>query len=154
MLLNRYVPLVRGDRESVKKMMRTCRAWLDRGVSVLMFPEGTRSKTGDLLPFKPGAFTLAKEARVPVVPIVICGTIEAVPPDAILRQKGIVHVHVRVCEPVEPEAYPDVTSFQESIRAVMDRTLAELGARRGVVAVPVDLEADAEAQPSPGPVLG
>src|SRR5580698_9951702 len=94
MALNRYVPLVRGDRGSVTKMMTTCRSWLDRGVSVLMFPEGTRSKTGELLPFKPGAFALAKEANVPVVPIVISGTIEAVPPDAILRQTGIVHVYV------------------------------------------------------------
>jgi 1-acyl-sn-glycerol-3-phosphate acyltransferase len=152
MILNRYVPLVRGDRQSVKRMMQACRAWLDRGVSVLMFPEGTRSKTGALLPFKPGAFTLAKEANVPVVPIVICGTIEAVPPDAVLRQKGMVHVYVRIGEPVEPRGYPDAASLQASVRDAMNRTLTELQARRRGVAVPATV--DAEAQPSTGPVLG
>jgi 1-acyl-sn-glycerol-3-phosphate acyltransferase len=154
MALNRYVPLVRGDRRSVKKMMSSCRRWLDSGVSVLMFPEGTRSKTGDLLPFKLGAFTLAKEANVPVVPIVISGTIEAVPPDAVLRQKGIVHVHVRVCEPIEPHLYTDAASLQESVRSVMERILGELRAkRRGVTALPVDSEAG-ESQPRAGQVLG
>jgi 1-acyl-sn-glycerol-3-phosphate acyltransferase len=156
MAMNRYVPLVRGNRESVKKMMTTCRAWLDRGVSVLMFPEGTRSKTGNLLPFKPGAFTLAKEAGVPVVPIVISGTIEAVPPDAILRQRGIVHVHVRVCEPMQPGAYPDALAFQASVRAVMERTLGELQTTRRGAAVPLDVEPESEpqAEPTADSVLG
>ncbi len=130
MSLNRYVPLVRGDKKSIEQMMEKCRGWLARRVSVLMFPEGTRSKTGQLLPFKPGAFVLAKEADVPVVPIVICGTIEAVPPDAILRQKGIVHVYVRICEPVPASGYADAAALSDAVRGVMDRTLAELEARR------------------------
>jgi 1-acyl-sn-glycerol-3-phosphate acyltransferase len=137
MTLNRYIPLVRGDKSSVTKMMATCRSWLDRGVSVLMFPEGTRSKTGDLLPFKPGAFTLAKEANVPVVPIVICGTIDAVPPNAVLSHKGIVHVHVRVCEPVESTSCADAAELQAKVRDVMERTLAELQARRRGELAPV-----------------
>jgi 1-acyl-sn-glycerol-3-phosphate acyltransferase len=139
MSLNRYIPLVRGDKSSVTKMMQTCRFWLDRGVSVLMFPEGTRSKTGDLLPFKPGAFTLAKDANVPVVPIVICGTIDAVPPNAVLNQKGIVHVHVRVCEPVESSAFTDAAGLQTRVREVMETTLAELQARRRGEEVPVSV---------------
>jgi 1-acyl-sn-glycerol-3-phosphate acyltransferase len=160
MSLNRYIPLVRGDKSSVGKMMATCRKWLDRGVSVLMFPEGTRSKTGDLLPFKPGAFTLAKEANVPVVPIVICGTIDAVPPDAVLRAKGIVHVYVRICEPVEPAGHADAAAFQAAVRNVMGRTLEELqGKRRGLVPVTAPVTAPSERPgevdaASTGPVLG
>src|SRR5262249_20574043 len=46
MVLNRYVPLKRGDKASIEKMAGRCRAWLQRGVSVLIFPEGTRSKDG------------------------------------------------------------------------------------------------------------
>jgi 1-acyl-sn-glycerol-3-phosphate acyltransferase len=139
MTLNRYIPLRRGDGASIRKMMASCRRWLDRGVSVLMFPEGTRSKTGDLLPFKSGAFTLAKEAGAAIVPIVICGTIEAVPPDAVLRQKGIVHVHVRICDPVESSAFADAAGLQAAVRDVMSSTLAELQARRAGVLVPVSL---------------
>jgi 1-acyl-sn-glycerol-3-phosphate acyltransferase len=137
MSLNRYIPLKRGDAQSVKRMMGLCKAWLARGVSVLMFPEGTRSKTGSLLPFKPGAFTLAKESGVPVVPIVICGTIDAVPPDAILRQKGIVHVHVRICDPIESTGYADAAALSAAVRGVMEATLAELQAKRAGERVPV-----------------
>jgi 1-acyl-sn-glycerol-3-phosphate acyltransferase len=131
MSLNRYVSLVRGDRKSVANMMRACAAWLQRNVSVLMFPEGTRSRTGHLLPFKAGAFKLAKDARVPVVPIVIDGTIQAVPRNAILAQQGIVHVYVRICPPVDPAAYRDAASLRDAVRGVMEKTQAELWMARG-----------------------
>jgi 1-acyl-sn-glycerol-3-phosphate acyltransferase len=155
MSLNRYIPLVRGDGESVKKMMATCRSWIDRGVSVLMFPEGTRSKTGDLLPFKPGAFSLAKDANVAVVPIVICGTIDAVPPDAVLRTRGIVHVHVRVGKPIESSAYPDAASLAAAVRETMNATLTELKAlRRGeLVSVPPASLPEGARSEEAGPVL-
>src|SRR5688572_19215440 len=48
MMLNGYVPLLRGDRRSVTQMMSRCDAWLQRGVPVLMFPEGTRSPDGEV----------------------------------------------------------------------------------------------------------
>jgi 1-acyl-sn-glycerol-3-phosphate acyltransferase len=122
-----------------------------------MFPEGTRSKTGDLLPFKPGAFTLAKEADVPVVPIVISGTIEAVPPNAVLSQKGIVHVYVRVCEPIDSSQYPDAASLSAAVRSTMERTLHELAEkRRGALPAsvrPASLPEGSAAEDA-GPVLG
>ncbi len=68
------IPLWRGDRDSVREMMDECQRALDAGISVMMFPEGTRSKTGELLPFKPGAFSLAIRAGVPILPIAIAGT--------------------------------------------------------------------------------
>ncbi|MBX7081128.1 MAG: 1-acyl-sn-glycerol-3-phosphate acyltransferase [Nannocystaceae bacterium] len=79
MRLNGYVPLRRGDRESVVAMLAQCRTLLREGSSIMMFPEGTRSKTGELKPFKPGAFELACEAGVPVLPIAVAGTFEALP---------------------------------------------------------------------------
>jgi 1-acyl-sn-glycerol-3-phosphate acyltransferase len=157
MSLNRYIPLKRGDSQSIKKMMAQCKAWLDRGVSVLMFPEGTRSRTGDLLPFKAGAFTLAKDAGVPIVPIVICGTIDAVPPDAILRHKGIVHVHVRICEPIDSTAHADAASLSAAVREVMAGTLAELQAKRAGGRAPVSVPPASLPEGAPaegaGPVL-
>jgi 1-acyl-sn-glycerol-3-phosphate acyltransferase len=131
MSLNRYVRLVRGDTKSVAAMMAECRGWLDRGVSVMMFPEGTRSRTGHMLPFKAGAFTLAKQAGVPVVPIVIDGTFQAVPPDGVLRQKGIVKVRVRIGEPVESRAYADGREMAAAVRGIMQRTQRELWEARG-----------------------
>lgn len=68
MSLNRYVPLRRGDRESVLQMLEACRGHLEEGSSIMMFPEGTRSADGQLKPFKPGAFQLARECEVAVTP--------------------------------------------------------------------------------------
>jgi 1-acyl-sn-glycerol-3-phosphate acyltransferase len=133
MALNRYVRLVRGDAASIASMMAECKKWLDRGVSVMMFPEGTRSRTGRFLPFKPGAFALALEAKVPIVPIVIDGTFEAVPPDAVLRQRGIVNVRVRVGEPIGPEGFEDARALSQAVRDRMLATQAELWRMRGFV---------------------
>lgn len=79
MHLNRYVPLRRGDRESVLEMLTRCREHLAAGSSIMMFPEGTRSKTGVLKDFKPGAFELAVETSRPVLPIALSGTFVALP---------------------------------------------------------------------------
>lgn len=67
----------RGDPESTKKMMLKCLNYLKNGISVSMFPEGTRSKNGCVDEFKEGAFIVAKRARVPILPIVVQGTWEA-----------------------------------------------------------------------------
>ncbi len=79
MTLNRYIKLIRGDKESIRRMLQDCKKTLANGSSVFIFPEGTRSETGHLRRFKPGAFTLAKENKVPILPIVINGTTDALP---------------------------------------------------------------------------
>ncbi len=79
MSLNRYIKLNRGDRESVTEMMKKCEETLGEGNSIMMFPEGTRSPTGQLREFKPGAFELAVKSRRPILPIAIEGTAHALP---------------------------------------------------------------------------
>ena len=79
MKLAGYIPLDRSSRESGRKAVFAAREWLRKGVSVLFFPEGTRSPDGQLHPFKMGAFKVAQEEKVPILPIVIDGTGEAVP---------------------------------------------------------------------------
>lgn len=79
MRLNGYVPLRRGDKESVVEMFARCKEALANGSSVMIFPEGTRSRTGVMKEWKPGAFELAKELGVPVLPIAIQGTFDALP---------------------------------------------------------------------------
>lgn len=95
MRLNGYIPLVRGNRDSVTQMMATCEATLAQGSSLMMFPEGTRSATGELQAFKTGAFELAAQAGVPIVPIVIQGTHDALPKHGfVLRGKHPITVTV------------------------------------------------------------
>jgi 1-acyl-sn-glycerol-3-phosphate acyltransferase len=73
------IPVRRGDAESGGEALGRARAYLARGMSVMIFPEGTRSATGNLLPFKSGAFRLAIEAGVPVLPVAVNGTGEGMP---------------------------------------------------------------------------
>lgn len=68
----------RGRATSAKLAMAASRQRLSRHVSVMIFPEGTRSPTRDLLPFKDGAFRLAVDAGVPILPLAIYGTRNAI----------------------------------------------------------------------------
>jgi 1-acyl-sn-glycerol-3-phosphate acyltransferase len=119
MWLNGYVGLVRGNKESIAKMMAECKAWLDRGVPVLMFPEGTRSENGDILPFKDGAFRLAIEQGCPLIPIVAVGTGATLPKHGFtvtLRSSCL----VRVLDPIDPRPFgADIERFRDHVRAVM-----------------------------------
>lgn len=74
MWLAGYVFIKRGDKESTRNMMETSHAWLGRGVSMMMFPEGTRTFDGRLKAFKDGAFRMSVDSGRPVVPIVLHGT--------------------------------------------------------------------------------
>jgi 1-acyl-sn-glycerol-3-phosphate acyltransferase len=68
------IAILRGERDSGLEALGKARAHLDRGVPVMVFAEGTRSRDGRLLPFKSGAFRLAIEAGVPVLPVAVNGT--------------------------------------------------------------------------------
>jgi 1-acyl-sn-glycerol-3-phosphate acyltransferase len=68
------IPVKRGSRGSAAAALAACRDRLEKRVSIMIFPEGTRSKGGELLPFKDGAFALAVETGAPVLPIVVAGT--------------------------------------------------------------------------------
>ncbi|WP_044185687.1 lysophospholipid acyltransferase family protein [Hyalangium minutum] len=73
------IPVTRGDQGSAKGAMAQCAKWLAKGMPVMIFPEGTRSKTEELLPFKDGAFRLAIETGSDVLPIAVSGTRKALP---------------------------------------------------------------------------
>lgn len=91
----------RGQLESAVKAAQDMRQRLDEGKVVFVFPEGTRSSDGTLLPFKKGAFRLAIDANVPIVPLWISGTQEALPKGKFfIRRKAI---GIRVGAPISPE---------------------------------------------------
>ena len=68
------VTIERGSTSSVRQMISGGCKWLGRGVSMIVFPEGSRSKTDHISKFREGAFALAKQAGVPVLPVVTLGT--------------------------------------------------------------------------------
>ena len=89
MSLAKHIKLERGDFGSIKKVYREAAHWLRGGMSVLFFPEGTRSEDGKIKDFQNGAFKLAIKEGVPVLPISIRGTGAAIPKGTWLFQTMI-----------------------------------------------------------------
>jgi 1-acyl-sn-glycerol-3-phosphate acyltransferase len=79
MALAGYMALDRSSRESGKNVLLESRSWLRKGVSVLFFPEGTRSLDGAIHAFKIGAFKLARDQNIEILPVVIDGTGDCIP---------------------------------------------------------------------------
>lgn len=88
-----FVPIEREHRERATQAIDLAAASVVSGNSLLMFPEGTRSRTGDLLPFKKGAFVLAIKAQAPVVPTAIYGAARAMRRGSPLIWPTTVRVH-------------------------------------------------------------
>ena len=73
------IPIQRGNDRSTKEALGRCKQWLERGVPVIFFPEGTRTPDGKMRPFKDGAFRLAVDCGAQIIPIAVCGTRKALP---------------------------------------------------------------------------
>lgn len=130
MRLNRYVEVIRGDRASVTRMMAACERWIDRGVPVLFFPEGTRSPDGEVQAFKDGAFTLAAAKGCPVIPIVVTGTAAALPKRGIVL-RGRVDSTVRVLDPVDPHRFGgDAAALRDHVRGLIVQAKRQMEAHR------------------------
>ena len=89
---------------------------------IFIFPEGTRSKDGSLRPFKMGAFKLASDCDVPIVPITIRNTGKLMPcGNELSLSKG--RVDVIVHEPILPENYTDLEALRDEVKSVIQSRL-------------------------------
>lgn len=111
-----------GNRGRAARLARTL---LEDGWSILMFPEGTRSKDGWAREFRLGAARLAVDNAVPVVPIALRGTYQAMPRGRGWPVPGRPPVHVRFGAPVRPSPGEDPAAFSERMRAGLDQTMRE-----------------------------
>jgi 1-acyl-sn-glycerol-3-phosphate acyltransferase len=122
MWINDYVPIWRGDRESVRRMMAHCRAHLSRGSPLLLFPEGTRALDGRLQRFKDGAFRLAFETGVPVFPVALTGTYEALPKHGLLMRNRM-DARIEVLAPLYPADFESTDALRDAARAAIAAAL-------------------------------
>ncbi len=124
------IPIRRGLGPSAVEAIARCREALANRVSVMIFPEGTRSTTADLLPFKDGAFRLAIDAGVPILPLVVHGTSTALPKHD--WRFGRSTAVVRVLEPVETTGLTadDVPALKQRVRQLIVDTREELASGR------------------------
>jgi 1-acyl-sn-glycerol-3-phosphate acyltransferase len=102
MALNRYIRLRRGQADSVRQMYEDCGNTLTSGSSIFMFPEGTRSFVDEPGNFKPGAFIMAKNAGVPILPVAIYGTRSALPKKS-MNFHGTHQMVIRVLDEISVE---------------------------------------------------
>ena len=110
------VPLDRGDKASAKRAMDRCAWYLRHHVSVMIFPEGTRAVDGELGKFKDGAFRLAIETQVPILPLAVHGTKEALRTHDWRYGHSNAAVHVLAPVSVDGLTFDDVDSLKERVR--------------------------------------
>jgi 1-acyl-sn-glycerol-3-phosphate acyltransferase len=130
MRLNGYVPITRGDEKSREECLKQCADWLKKGSSVLFFPEGTRSKDGRLQPFKPGAFRLALETGHEILPVVISGTLHAIPKHSILLH-GRSRMSMKVLPPISlknlsGDVAEQAKQLSQKAHDVMEKAMGEI----------------------------
>jgi len=116
MLINRYIKINRSSTKSYLKMLRDCENNLNSGNSVLIFPEGTRSKDGKLGTFKEGAFKLAKNTNYPILPVILDGTRSAIPKTGLTMRKNH-NIKVKILDEISPDFYKTFES-----KELMNRT--------------------------------
>lgn len=118
-----FIPIDRGNREQTTRAVGQAVARLNAGGSFFVFPEGTRSRTGELLPFRKGAFVMALRAGVPIVPIAIAGA-----RDAMRKGSPIIRpatVRLRLGPPIETRGVGEDgrDELVHSVRAEVQRLL-------------------------------
>ncbi|MBW2263186.1 MAG: 1-acyl-sn-glycerol-3-phosphate acyltransferase [Deltaproteobacteria bacterium] len=127
MSLNRYIKLRRGDARSISTMLAGCERTLRSGSSIMMFPEGTRSRDGRLRTFKHGAFTLARKLGASILPVVVSGTGRALPRRGFVLS-GIHKIRIKVLEEIPADSWSDqsVEAMAEEVRGIFAVELGEV----------------------------
>jgi len=123
----KYITVDRGNKDSKEVMMNTAAGSLKKGISVMIFPEGTRSPDMNLGPFKRGAFQLAMMTDRSILPVVIDGTGGVLPRHHLFFSRGY-RLKIRVLDPVHPGSFG--TSNPEELalrfRDLIDGELKEM----------------------------
>lgn len=125
MRMARFVAVDRSNRDAAIASIQAATEVMRGGINMAIFPEGTRSMDGHLLPFKKGPFHLAMESKVPVLPITIYGTETMLPKGALSIKKGTATVVFH--PPILPEHFADREELTEAVRrAIASGLPAEL----------------------------
>lgn len=120
------IPVDRRDPASAVAAMAKCRRMLDQHVSVMIFPEGRRSTSGELLPFRDGAFRLAIEAQVPILPLAVHGAAAALRTHSWRFGRAVARVQVLAPISTAGMTMDDVATLRERSRDAISTAIAEL----------------------------
>jgi 1-acyl-sn-glycerol-3-phosphate acyltransferase len=123
-----HISIDRSNRERAVRSLRAAgeKVREDHGL-VVIFPEGTRSRSGRLQPFKKGAFVLAKETGIPLIPVVVTNSYRIMRPDTFIIRRATIHVWFEPPVPAAEIAEDDVEALLMRVRGVMAARLAAEG---------------------------
>ena len=118
-----YIPVERADTRKSLVALKAAAQRVKAGTSVVVFPEGTRSPDGNLLPFKGGGFILAVQSGVPVVPVVIIGTRDINPKGSMTVRSS--EVLIRILPPIETVGLKssDREQLSDQVRLAIESSL-------------------------------
>ena len=117
------VPVERENRESAIRSIRRAGEVMRHHINLTLYPEGTRSRDGRLLPFKKGPFHLAGETGFPIVPVTILGTYEMMPKGSSIVRGGTATVVFH--PPIDPAEFPSREDLMEAVRLAIASALPE-----------------------------
>lgn len=121
MRVAKLVPVDRRNRDAAIQSVRDAAEAIRAGLDMTIFPEGTRSRDGRLLPFKKGPFYLAMESSCPVVPVTILGTYEIRPKGKFFMRGGTAELVFH--EPLWPRDFPDREALVSAVRDAITTSL-------------------------------
>jgi 1-acyl-sn-glycerol-3-phosphate acyltransferase len=119
-----FVPLDRSDRRAAVRALERASTLARKQRPILVFPEGTRSRDGSLLPFKRGAFELARELGLPVVPIACLGGARCLPTGSVVVRPGRMLLRVGRVLPVPEGETASRAELAEAARVEIERLVA------------------------------
>jgi 1-acyl-sn-glycerol-3-phosphate acyltransferase len=122
MRMGDFVPVDRGNREAGIEAVRVAKRVVEKGLSMIIYVEGKRSFDGKLLPFKKGPFYLAVECGVPVVPVTMVGSHEAMPKGRFAITPEVVKVIFH--PPIEPKDFDSRECLMEKVRSVIESAIS------------------------------
>ena len=127
--MNRHISLDRSSMQSQRKMLRQCAEAIQNGSSLMIFPEGTRSRNGELRAFKEGAFLIALQQKTDILPIVLDGSYKALPEKGFFPNKKQ-NIRMHILPPVPYETFKNMRAREvsELIRDIIALELLKMRA--------------------------
>jgi 1-acyl-sn-glycerol-3-phosphate acyltransferase len=124
MLASGYVPIHRGDHTKTLSDLRAAQKAIERGISIWIAPEGTRSPDGKLGEFKPGGFHLASAVKARILPVTILGTRECLEAKSLMAKRGVKATMI-IGKPIDPKSFgrKDRDGLVQAVRSAIEAPL-------------------------------
>ena len=118
-----HIFIDRSNSKAAMESLHAARQKLVNGTSVVIFPEGTRSRTGQLIPFKRGGFKLALELKLPILPVTVINTRKVLPPDSLDLMPG--RVKMIIHPPIDLYGYDEknMPELMQKVRSIIETAL-------------------------------